>query len=65
VIKIKIGVIGAGRWGKKHIEEYLKIKDVELEWVSDLSEDNLKLCQQQYKIKNVTTDYNDIQMLKQ
>jgi predicted dehydrogenase len=55
VIKIKIGVIGAGRWGKKHIDEYLKIKDVELAWVSDLSKENLKFCQEQYNIKNVTT----------
>jgi len=60
VIKIKVGVIGAGRWGKKHIEEYLKIKDVELAWVSDLSKDNLKLCKEQFNIKNVTTDYKNI-----
>ena len=60
MIKIKIVVIGAGRWGKKHIEEYLKIKDVELSWVSDLSKENLKLCEEKYNIKNVTTDYNDI-----
>jgi len=60
VIKIKIGVIGAGRWGKKHIEEYLKMKDVDLLWVSDLSEESLKLCREQYKIKNVSNDYNDV-----
>lgn len=60
MIKIKIGVIGAGRWGKKHIEEYLKIKNVELYWVSDLNKENLKICQQQYNIKNVTTNYNDV-----
>jgi predicted dehydrogenase len=60
VIKIKIGVIGAGRWGKKHIEEYIKIKDVDLAWVSDLSKENLKLCKEQYNIKNITMDYKDI-----
>lgn len=60
MIKIKIGVIGAGRWGKKHIEEYLKMKDVNLLWVSDLSEENLKLCQEQFNIKNVSNDYNDV-----
>jgi len=60
VIKIKIGVIGAGRWGKKHIKEYLKIKDVELAWVSDLSKENLNLCQEQYKIKNVTNNYTEV-----
>jgi len=57
---LKVGVIGAGRWGKKHIDEYSKIKDVELLWVSDLSKENLKLCKEQYKIKNVSTNYNDV-----
>ncbi len=57
---LKVGVIGAGRWGKKHIDEYSKMKDVELLWVSDLSEENLKSCQEQYKVKNVTNDYNEV-----
>jgi len=58
--QLKIGVIGAGRWGKKHIDEYSKMKDVEVLWVSDLSKHNLNLCKNQYNIKNVTTDYNDL-----
>jgi predicted dehydrogenase len=24
--QLKVGVIGAGRWGKKHIDEYSKMK---------------------------------------
>ena len=57
---MKVGVIGAGRWGKKHIDEYSKMKDVELLLVSDLVEENLKECQEQFNIKNITNDYNDI-----
>ena len=57
---LKIGVIGAGRWGKKHIEEYLKMKDVDLLWISDLSKENLNLCKKQYNIANVSTNYNDV-----
>lgn len=57
---LKVGVIGAGRWGKKHIEEYSKIKNVELVWVSDLNENALKDIQEQYQIPNVSTDYNDV-----
>jgi UDP-N-acetylglucosamine 3-dehydrogenase len=57
---LKVGVIGAGRWGKKHIDEYSQMKDAELLWVSDLVEENLKECQKQFKIKNVTNDYNDV-----
>ena len=58
--QLEIGIIGAGRWGKKHIDEYSKIKDAEISWVSDLKEENLKLCQEKYKIPNVTKDYNDV-----
>lgn len=54
---LKIGVIGAGRWGKKHIDEYSKMKDVELSWISDISEESLKSLKEQY---NISTDYNDV-----
>ena len=57
---LKVGVIGAGRWGKKHIDEYSQMKNAELLWVSDLVEENLKECQKKFKIKNVTNDYNDV-----
>ena len=57
---LKVGVIGAGRWGKKHIDEYSKMKGVELLWVSDVSEDALKYCKEEYDIKNISTDYNDV-----
>jgi len=60
VIIIKVGVIGAGRWGQKHIDEYSKMKDVDLSIVSDLNKDSLKICKEKFKIKNVTNDYNDI-----
>jgi predicted dehydrogenase len=58
--RLKIGVIGAGRWGQKHIDEYSKMKDVELLWVSDLSKKNLNFCKSNFNIENVTTDYNEI-----
>jgi len=54
---LKVGVIGAGRWGQKHIDEYSKMKDVELQWISDVSEDALKDFKGKYK---VSTDYNDV-----
>jgi UDP-N-acetylglucosamine 3-dehydrogenase len=57
---LKIGIIGVGRWGKKHIDEYSKIKDVELSWVSDLSAEKLEFCKKNFKIKNVSDDYNDV-----
>ena len=57
---LKVGVIGVGRWGKKHIDEYSQMKDIELTWISDLVEENIKKCQEQFNIKNITNDYNDI-----
>ena len=58
--QLKIGVIGAGRWGKKHIDEYSKMKDVKILWVSDLGKENLTLCEEKYNISNVTTNFNDV-----
>ena len=60
MINIKVGVIGAGRWGKKHIDEYLKIKDVELTWVFDRWDKNIKYCKQNFKIPNITKNYNKL-----
>ncbi len=59
MIKIKVGVIGAGRWGKIHIDEYSQMKDVDL-FVSDLLEDNLKTCKEKFKVKKTSTDYNEV-----
>jgi predicted dehydrogenase len=36
------------------------MKDVELLWVSDLVENNLKECQKKYNIPNISTHYNDV-----
>ena len=57
---MKVGVIGAGRWGQKHVDEYSKMRNVELSYVSDLSKESLKTCQEKFGVKNVTKDYNDV-----
>ncbi len=52
-LKIKTGIIGAGYWGKKHVEEYNALG---LEtFVSDLSAENLKFCSDKYG----STTYSD------
>lgn len=58
--KIKVGVIGVGYWGKKHVEEYSKNSNVELKAISDLSDENLEFCKKTYGVKNTTKDYNEI-----
>ena len=57
---MKVGVIGAGRWGQKHVDEYSKMKNVELAYVSDISQECLKTCKEKYGVKNVTSNYKDV-----
>jgi len=54
---MKVGLIGAGYWGKKQVEEYFNL-GVKLT-VADLKKENLKYCKEKFKVK-VTTDYKDI-----
>lgn len=51
--KAKAGIIGAGYWGKKHVEEYTALGLQT--FVSDLSEENLKFCSDKYG----STTYSD------
>lgn len=54
---MKVGVIGAGYWGKKHVDEYTKLGHQVL--VSDLSDKNRDFCTLNYGTKSVL-DYNEI-----
>lgn len=58
--KIPLGVIGAGYWGRKHVDEYSKLSSCELKWVSDLSQDNLDFCKERYEVPNLTKDYHEL-----
>lgn len=53
----KVAVIGAGYWGRKHVEEYIAINaDVT---AVDLKEENLKFCADKFGVKTVS-DYKKI-----
>lgn len=54
---MKVGVIGAGYWGKKHVDEYSKLGHEVI--VSDLSEQNLEFCKLNYHAKG-TINYHEI-----
>ncbi len=58
--KIGVAVIGAGYWGKKHVDEYSKMSSVDIKMVCDKVQDNLKFCKENYGIKDVSTDYRDV-----
>ena len=57
--KIRVGLIGAGRIGRLHIEHLAqRIPEVELVTICSLNRSNVKSLAEQYNIRKVTTDYN-------
>jgi len=55
--KINIGVIGAGYWGKKIVDEYVRLGKqnlhINLQTVCDIREENLKFCES-YAVPSLT-----------
>ena len=59
--KICVGLIGAGRIGKLHIEHLAQnIPEVELTTICSLNLSNVKSVAEQYNVPKVTTDYNTL-----
>ena len=59
--KIGVGVIGAGRIGKLHIEHLAQnIPDVELLAICSLDSINVEFLAKQFNVLKVTTDYNTL-----
>ncbi len=57
--RLNIAVIGAGYWGKKHVDEFSRIKNARLVAVSDLLAANREHCIKNYGVDAVS-DYRDI-----
>ena len=55
--KFNVGVIGAGYWGRKIVDEYSKIDEVHILGVSDLDDKNLAFCAERYGVKNGYKEY--------
>lgn len=58
--KFQVGMIGAGYWGKKIIDEFSNIPNVSIEAIADLSDDNLKFCVDRFGIRKTLKDYRDL-----
>ncbi|KAA9016973.1 inositol 2-dehydrogenase [Niallia endozanthoxylica] len=58
--KIVVGVIGAGRIGKLHIDNMKNMKNVRLKSVSDVFADQLEDWFQSSGVENMTKDYHEI-----
>jgi UDP-N-acetylglucosamine 3-dehydrogenase len=62
--KYNVGVIGVGYWGKKIVDEYSKLENVNLMGVSDLDDKNLAFCNDRYGVRNGYKDYRQLLALK-
>ena len=61
---MKVGVIGVGYWGIKHVEEYLSLScDVV---ICDESESNISICKNKFptvEVKSLESILNDKQIM--
>ncbi|MFA4982709.1 MAG: Gfo/Idh/MocA family oxidoreductase [Candidatus Micrarchaeia archaeon] len=55
-----IAVIGAGYWGRKHVDELSRSKSARLVAVSDLLEANRRICSENFGVGRTVEDYREI-----
>ncbi len=55
-----VAVIGVGYWGKKIVDEYSRLSEVNIVAVSDISDKNLKFCRDRYGVERLEKDYENI-----
>src|SRR5689334_1475322 len=58
--RIRIGVIGTGQIGKRHLENYRDIPGAEIVAVADLNESEARRVATLHNIPNVYTNYRDL-----
>ena len=58
--KFNVGVIGVGYWGKKIVDEFTKVENVNVVGVSDLDDKNLAFCNERYGIHSGYKDYHQL-----
>lgn len=58
--KLGVGIIGTGYWGKKLVDEFTNIQNVNIEAIADISEENLKYCADRFKIPRTLKDYTQL-----
>ncbi len=58
--KIKIGIIGAGFWGKNHARVFHELKDVEIIAICDIIKERAIEIAKNYNIQYIFTDYKEL-----
>lgn len=59
-MKIQVGVLGVGYWGRKIVEEWSAIPNVKVRAVSDLSDKNLEQAKDRYGVEELFHDYREV-----
>ncbi len=59
-MKIQVGVLGVGYWGRKIVEEWSAIPNVKVRAVSDLSAKNLEQAKDRYGVEELFHDYREV-----
>jgi predicted dehydrogenase len=57
---VRIGIIGCGYWGPKHVRNFDEIEGASLEMVSDTRPGRLEFVQSRYKRTRTTQDYREV-----
>ncbi|MCP4540389.1 MAG: Gfo/Idh/MocA family oxidoreductase [Chloroflexi bacterium] len=58
--KIRVGVIGVGQIGKRHVSEYQEIEGAEVVAIADINQAELDRVSEQYNIPNKHTDFLEL-----
>jgi predicted dehydrogenase len=58
--RFQVGVLGVGYWGRKIVEEWSAIPNVQVRAVSDLADKNLELAKDRYAIEGLFHDYREV-----
>lgn len=58
--RVRVGVIGVGQQGERHVQGYRNIPEAEVVAVADIREDVAQRVAQQHGVPHVYTDYRDL-----
>ncbi|MBP1988751.1 Gfo/Idh/MocA family protein [Paenibacillus eucommiae] len=58
--KVRVGIIGLGRWGECHLEAFSSLPQAEVVAVCDMNQERLDNAGKKYGVKNLYLQYEDL-----
>lgn len=58
--RFQVGVLGVGYWGRKIVEEWSALPNVQVRAVSDLADKNLEMAKDRFGIEGLFHDYREV-----